>query len=180
MMGNTAIFVDLGYLSYITKRFGNTKVDYNKLPATVLDKTHENHYRTYVYHCPPYQGNPPTAEEKLRKSKYDRYIFSLSRTNRLILRAGRLVKKGNTTFIQKGVDTYFAIDLVKLSLRETIKTAILIAGDSDFVPAIKEAKEQGVVVKTYYYPGTVHSTLQQASDEMIEITPEFLQSIKLD
>ncbi len=178
-MDKVAIFVDMGYLSHVTKAHGNVKIDYAKLATVLINETKETHYRTYLYNCPPYQSNPPTDEEKLRKSKYDRFIFNIKKAPRIELRTGRLVKKNETLFVQKGVDTYFAIDLVKLCFNKAIQKAILIAGDSDFVPAIKEAKEQQVIIKTYYHKGTIHTELQQSCDEVEEITPEFIQKIKL-
>ncbi len=176
-MDKVAIFVDMGYLNKITSRNGNLKIDFNKMPSNLI-LAGEQHYRTYIYHCPPYQGNPPTADEKLRKSKYDKYIHNIAKGDRVELRSGRLVKKTPTLFIQKRVDTYFAIDLVKLSINRTIQKAILIAGDSDFVPAIKEAKEQGTVIKTFYCKHSIHDELTKACDEMGEITPELLQKLK--
>jgi len=179
-MDKVAVFVDLGYINNVTLKFGNLKIDFQKLGIKLIDTNVENHYRTYVYSCPPYQSNPPTDEEKLRKSKYDRFVHNIISKSRIELRSGRLVKRNGGIFTQKRVDTFFAIDLVKLSVQKTIQKAILIAGDSDFVPAIKEAKEQGVIVKLYYYKDTVHNELLECCDEKEEITPELLQSIKYD
>ena len=81
-------------------------------------------------------------------------------------------KKGD--YIQKRVDTYFAIDLVKLSIKNSIKKAILIAGDSDFVPPILEAKENDTIVKLVYYKKTVQDELLNSCDECYEIDAEIL------
>lgn len=175
-MDKVAIFVDLGYLNHITSQLGNLRIDYNKLSNHFLS-SEETHYRTYVYYCPPYQSNPPTDEEKLKKSKYDKFITVLKKMPRMEIRSGRLVKKSNTTFVQKRVDTYFAIDLVKLSLQKNIQKAILIAGDSDFVPAIKEAKEQGIMVKILYYPGTIHDELRECADEVEQLRLDTIKEI---
>ena len=53
-------------------------------------------------------------------------------------------------FIQKGVDILLAIDLVRLSSKGQIQKAFLIAGDGDFVPVVKTAKDEGVSVKLYH------------------------------
>lgn len=176
-MDKVAVFVDLGYLNKITSNFGNLVVSFEKLQKVLIDETTEQHYRTYVYFCLPYQSNPPTDDEKLRVSQNDRFIRRIKKIPHLEFRAGRLSKKG-ISFVQKRIDTYFAIDLVKLSLQKTIQKAILIAGDSDFVPAIKEGKENGVIIQLLYYPKTVHGELLECCDERKEITPEFLQSVK--
>jgi hypothetical protein len=48
------------------------------------------------------------------------------------------------------VDVLMSIDIVKKSYSKDIKHIILIAGDSDFVPAIKTAKDQDIIVHLFY------------------------------
>lgn len=45
---------------------------------------------------------------------------------------------------QKMVDTKLGVDITSLSLKKQVDTIILIAGDSDFVPAAKMARKEGV------------------------------------
>lgn len=45
---------------------------------------------------------------------------------------------------QKGVDTRIGIDIVAMSLKHQVDRIILIAGDSDFVPAAKFARREGI------------------------------------
>jgi len=102
----------------------------------------------------------------------------LKKIPRFEIRLGKLSRTRRGDYVQKRVDTYFAIDLVKLSVRGTIKNAILIAGDSDFVPPILEAKENGVIVKLFYYRDTAQDELLECCDEREEITAEILNSFK--
>jgi len=173
-----AICIDLGYLNKITSKFGNIPISFELLKDELIDKKTERHYRTYIYYCPPYQSSPPTPEEKSKVSRHDKFIHKLKNIPRLELRSGKLSKRGSS-FIQKRVDTYCAIDLVKLSLMKYVQKVILVAGDSDFVPAIKEAKEHGVIVKLIYYPKAVHNELLECCDDKEEITQELLQKVKL-
>lgn len=48
------------------------------------------------------------------------------------------------TFHQKGVDMKIGIDIASLSYKKQVDQIILIAGDSDFVPAAKLARREGV------------------------------------
>lgn len=48
------------------------------------------------------------------------------------------------TFQQKGVDMKTGLDIASLSYKKQIDQIILIAGDSDFVPAAKLARREGV------------------------------------
>ena len=45
---------------------------------------------------------------------------------------------------QKGVDMRIAIDIASLTLEKQVKTIVLVAGDSDFVPAAKLARREGI------------------------------------
>ena len=45
------------------------------------------------------------------------------------------------TYIEKGIDVKIAVDMITLALRNSFDTAILVSGDSDFVPVINQMKE---------------------------------------
>lgn len=45
---------------------------------------------------------------------------------------------------QKGVDMRLGIDMTSLSLKKQIDTVVLVTGDSDFIPAAKFARREGV------------------------------------
>jgi uncharacterized LabA/DUF88 family protein len=47
---------------------------------------------------------------------------------------------------QKGVDMRIGPDMARLALRETVRAAIVVTGDSDFVPAFKFVRREGVKV----------------------------------
>lgn len=47
---------------------------------------------------------------------------------------------------QKGVDMRLGLDLVSLALKRIVDQVVVITGDSDFVPAIKIARTEGVEV----------------------------------
>lgn len=45
---------------------------------------------------------------------------------------------------QKGVDMRIGVDIASLTLKQQVDTIILVAGDSDFVPAAKLARREGI------------------------------------
>jgi uncharacterized LabA/DUF88 family protein len=47
---------------------------------------------------------------------------------------------------QKGVDMRIGMDIARLALREMVRTLIAVTGDSDFVPAFKFARREGVKI----------------------------------
>ncbi len=73
------------------------------------------------------------------------------------------------------------VDVVSLSWRGLIQKAILVGGDSDFVPAFKEAKEAGVVTYLFWYNSEkegrtirVHDELFDVFDERFELTSKLI------
>lgn len=110
-----------------------------------------------------------------------RFFSALKMSPRFEVRLGRLKKgtddSGRPVYEQKGVDVLLSIDLVKLAATNQIDRAVLVSGDSDFVPAIKMAKES-INVSLYYYPRTVHNELLQVCDDRIEITSNFFDDVR--
>jgi uncharacterized LabA/DUF88 family protein len=47
---------------------------------------------------------------------------------------------------QKGVDMRIGLDMARLALREMVRTIIVVTGDSDFIPAFKFVRREGVKV----------------------------------
>lgn len=48
------------------------------------------------------------------------------------------------TIVQKGVDMKIGIDIASLAYKQQVNQIVLIAGDSDFVPAAKLARREGI------------------------------------
>lgn len=80
-------------------------------------------------------------------------------------------------FIQKRVDIALAVDLVRLSCGRMIQKAVIVTGDSDFVPAIEAAKEAGVLVTLYYSPTSIHDELLSAVDECTIINQDLIYEV---
>ncbi len=49
-------------------------------------------------------------------------------------------------FEQKGVDMRIGLDIATLALKRLVSTVVLVAGDSDFLPALKLARREGLTV----------------------------------
>ena len=76
---------------------------------------------------------------------------------------------------QKQIDLLLGVDLMLHAAKGTVDEIFLVAGDSDFVPAIRAVKSEGVLV--YLVHGeNPHDDLLDEADERIEITPELVSS----
>jgi uncharacterized LabA/DUF88 family protein len=176
----SAIFIDGAYLDATTRNeCGGIRIDYAKLAQKLAGGVEI--LRTYYYHCLPYQRNPPTAEESMRFSQAQKFHTALRALPRYEVREGMLVYRGNdekgkSIYVQKGVDIQFGVDLVLLSAKQQISHAALIAGDSDFVPAMEVAKNEGVLIHLFH-GATPHRKLVEVADERTKITAEFLADV---
>ena len=75
------------------------------------------------------------------------------------------------------VDVHLSIDLVDLSATGKIDTAILVAGDSDFAPAVKKAKNSGVrvILCCASNPNEYHRELWNVADRRVLMDQQFMQ-----
>ena len=64
-MSRTAVFIDGAYLEkLLLYDHGKPSIDFKCLVETMIEG--DELLRAYYYHCPPYQSNPPTPEERQR------------------------------------------------------------------------------------------------------------------
>ncbi len=68
------------------------------------------------------------------------------------------------------------VDLVLLAAKNSITDAAILAGDSDFLPAIDAAKPEGVVIHLFHgeHP---HNDLVARCDERTRIDQTFVDSV---
>jgi uncharacterized LabA/DUF88 family protein len=170
-----AVFIDGAYLTKILDvDFGKPKIDLAKF-SDLLCGDYER-LRTYYYNCMPYQSCPPTEEERRRFAAMDKFVYTLRKLPRFEVKLGRLGCVGGE-FIQKRVDIALAVDLVRLSYGRLIGKAIVVTGDSDFVPAIEAAKDAGVLAILYYSPSSIHDELLSAVDESAIIDQSLISRV---
>jgi uncharacterized LabA/DUF88 family protein len=180
-----AIFIDGGYLEKIIKNeFSEVPIDFSKLVETLVGG--RELLRTYYYNCLPYQSNPPTSEESERFANKERFFSYLRRLPRFSVRLGKLAYRGigsdgKKVFEQKGIDTLLSIDMVNLAATKQVSNIILLAGDSDYIPAVEVAKTHGVGVILYHSHNrdSYHINLWQICDERFPINQSLINKIKV-
>lgn len=185
MASRTAVFVDGGYLDYVLRDgFKGARIDYGKLAVAMAGADHEL-LRCYYYHCLPYQSSPPTDDESRRFASSQRFFNALRRLDLFEVREGKLAYRGieqgtgKPIFEQKRVDILLAVDLVLLAAKHRIDKAAILTGDSDFIPAIQSAKNEGVIVELWHGSGSTapHRELWDGVDKRIGVTEAFVTAI---
>lgn len=182
-MNRMAIFIDGAYVDKLLQReFDGVRIHFEHLAAHVSEGS--DLLRVYYYHCLPYCGNPPTEEEQARLESKQRFFNAISRMEKHELRLGQLGwsgidQQGRPVFTQKIVDILMAVDVMELSATGQIQQAVLVTGDSDFLPLVEKVKKLGVSVVLWHGPeSTVHQDLWMACDVRNEITSAFIERIK--
>ncbi len=181
-MSRAAIFIDAAYVDFMLREeFGSVRIDYGKLSLAVAPAGKEL-LRTYYYCCGPYLSNPPTPDERTRQAKFDAFTASLKSLPRYEIRQGQLAfrgldQAGKPRFEQKRVDILLAVDLVRLASKAQITEAVLLMGDSDFLPAIQSAKDEGVLIKVFHGCAP-HRALLQAADENYQLDQAFIEKLR--
>ena len=180
-MCRVAVFIDGGYLDreLDTRRQGH-RVDFRKFVDSIISKsgTEKKIIRVHYYHCLPYQDSPPTEEQREKFGKAQGFFRALQRTSRFEVRLGRLAFRGDKAdgtpiFEQKKVDLMLGLDLMSLAAKHIVDEVFLIAGDSDFAPAVNAVKKEGIVV--YLVHGdSPHDDLLDEVDERIPITQDLV------
>lgn len=185
------VLIDNGYLSAILRdEFNSTRIDYLALSEELCKGFLR--LRTYVYDALPYQSNPPTPYQSELLAGKQKFFYTIAQLPSFEVRFGKQRPRGNE-YIQKGVDIQLSIDLIRLSSKQQIHKAFLIAGDADYVPVVKAAKDEGVSV-TLYHSKALHTIqgdytgkqvkkysdeLWQTCDERREITQSLIDKVKL-
>jgi len=180
-MSRAAIFIDGAYLEYLLKEeFDRPPVDFSALVTRIAGN--RELLRAYYYDCLPYQSpTNPSEEERERFSRRQRFHHALTKIPRFQVRLGKLEYRGmidgRPQFEQKRVDILLGVDLVQLAAKHQITDAMVVAGDSDFLPAIEVAKQEGVVVHLYH-GAKPHNELYHCCDERHRIDAAFVDAIR--
>ena|SRR3990167_1969065 len=176
-MTNTVVFIDGAYLSAILRnRFDGVRIDLAGLVEAVASD--DVVLQAYYYDCLPIRSNYSTPEEEKRFLAKHRFFSAIARLPNFTIRLGTLVFR-NGKFMQKGVDVALSIDLVRFSVTGQIDKAIIIAGDADFIPAIRAAKNEGVHTVLYCSSHNCSPDLYDAVDCVKSLDTPLIDSVAL-
>lgn len=170
-----AIFIDGGYfLNRLKEERVAAELDYNRLADHFLSPLRSSNVdllRAYFYHCAPWMPEKPSDVETRRLKAHQEFVDEIERSSRWQVKLGKLERRWEGKeeyFEQKRVDVMLSVDLVRHAAAGHIQHAILVAGDSDFIPAVAAAKESGVTVSLWGGGDqkTIHRDLAWMVDEI--------------
>ncbi len=181
---NTAVFIDGAYLDKLLAgplAVGDRPLllDMKRLPALLAGA---KPWRTFYYHAFPHVSDPPEPAEYAARERKAKFVGFLAREPRWVIREGVVERRGghrpgDWVYEQKRSDVQLAVDLVRLAWRGEIARAVILAGDSDFVPAVEDAKAAGVRVAVRAWPGTIHDDLLKSVGDRTPLDAAALRAI---
>jgi len=155
-----AIFIDGGNMFYATSGL-KLKINYKKL-VNILRKDRWL-LRAYFYTGVPSGDLPEELKEQFRRQQ-----GFLKELQNLGIKVKTMpLKKTPEGYIEKGIDILIATDMVSLAFKNAYDTAILVSGDSDFVPVVEKIQELGKRVENAAFRKTSSYELRRVCDEFI-------------
>jgi uncharacterized LabA/DUF88 family protein len=192
-LAKVAILVDNMYLEHAAGLYKAWPADPTKLPKVVLAPTDE-FYKTYIFDALPFAPKENASQDQLnrRKKKAD-YLNALEYQEHISVEKGYVMPRIRTcpncstqvaVPVQKLVDVLISVRLVSLSWSDVVDKIVLVSGDGDLVPAVREAENSAnKLVKLVYVKGQnvdTSDSLRKACSENKELTPQELQYLKFD
>ena len=165
------IFIDGSNLYHLIKSFfKRTDIDIGKFCQKLLEK--RRLIRIYYYNA-----RVGIREEPERYHDQQKFFAGVTAIPYCELRLGRLVYNNwpSAPPYEKGVDILLATDMLTHSFKNNYDTAILVAGDNDFVGAIQSVKDNGKNLEVALF-GKERTSMQlrKVADKVIAINPRLL------
>ena len=144
------------------------RVDYNEVENVVkfarafVDSKEEEIYRIFVYLSAPLRevrakGKVLDLSQKPAYLRHVKFIDQLGQQEYVAIRKGRLqfrgIKQdGNLDLVQKQVDLLMGMDISDMSHRKLVDRILVLAYDSDIIPALNIARKNGVQIVLGFCP----------------------------
>ena len=162
-----ALLIDGGYLRACAKAaqkaYDNQFIEAFSHHCVLQD---EYLLRIFYYDAPQFRGTVqlPVSGEKTNFQSSDSWLNELAKLERFAVRRGTLGFRGwrpktipiagtplsDSDFVpnfeQKGVDMRIGLDIANFSHTRAVDRIILVSGDQDMIPAMKQARKAGLEV----------------------------------
>lgn len=166
-----ALLIDGGALRarcHQQQRPANSPDYIERVALACFDGDEEDVFRVFYYDCAPFSGDVrlPNGNTK-RFVGSDDWQHQLAQRNFFALRRGRLKlariepptpgladDEYSPVFLQKGVDMRIGLDMATLATKREVERVILLTADTDFVPAMKLVRTEGLQVVVVDLPGS--------------------------
>ena len=145
----------------------NTNVDYYKFGLKLAEPQRR------LIRCHVYTGAYDQARERTKYTAQVRYFNRVQGMSFVMLKTRPLILRGGT-YIQKGVDTLLATDMVSMAFLGHYDIAFLVSGDGDLAPAVEAVKAAGKQAIVAAFPRSRSTAIGQAADQEVILTQAYM------
>ena len=167
------VFIDGGYYAKINEGFGRTReVNLKGLLSYICKSIAQDNNierkHLYITECHYYRGRYRASDAKTRNLLYDERKFEdMLIENDVIFHYKHLRTDPKGGVIEKGVDTWFALDTYEMTLFREFDFVVLISGDADHEMLAKKLKALKThVVLLTWDPANTASTSRFLKEEV--------------
>jgi len=167
------VFIDGGYYAKINEGFAgakevNLKGLLNFICRKIAQDNNIDRERLYVTECHYYRGRYRAAEAKSRNLLFEERKFEdMLIENDVIFHYKHLRTAPNGGVIEKGVDTWFALDTYEMTVFREFDFVVLISGDADHEMLARKLKALKThVVLLTWDPANTASTSRFLKEEV--------------
>jgi len=179
-MNRIAILIDgNNFYKGCQLNFNRTDVDFRRLGLKLCRQVGGELLRIYYYNAHVSKTIDPLGYQRQQK-----FFDNLRATPYITLKLGHLVYhrlRGEQGFssqffpTEKGIDVQIAVDMIRLGLLKSCEGTILVSGDSDYIYAVRFAKDLGSNVYIASFPIGGSVELRNEGDGHIIIDQHFIQ-----
>lgn len=190
------VFIDgSNFYHGLHRTFGKANVEYRKLGELIAGQ--RELVQVYYYTAP--------ANQNMGMTNYinqQRFFEHLRRTPKVTLKLGRFLRRVNEfnvvcpnpdcgeeftwtidTYVEKGVDVYLAVEMIRFAYEELYDIGILISADGDLTKAVEVAQLLGKRIENIAFKKQKSFHLMKVSNsfEYLEdiITPEVFLDVSM-
>jgi len=138
----------------------NTNVEYSKFAVKLAEA------KRRLIRCHLYTGAYDQAREPTKYAGQVRFFNRVHKMPFVTLKTRPLLYRGGT-YIQKGVDTLIATDMVSMAFLGHYEIAFLVSGDGDLAPAVEAVKAAGKQIIVATFPRSRSAAVGNAADHEI-------------
>jgi uncharacterized LabA/DUF88 family protein len=167
------VFIDGGYYAKINEGFGGTKeVNLKELLNYICQRISKEEgierKHLYVTECHYYRGRYRANDAKSRNLLYDERKFEdMLIENDVIFHYKHLRTDPRGGVIEKGIDTWFALDTYEMTLYREFDYVVLISGDADHEMLVRKLKALKThVILLTWDPANTASTSRFLKEEV--------------
>lgn len=167
------VFIDGGYYAKINEGFADKReVNLKNMLTFICQKISQDNNidrkHLYITECHYYRGRYRAAEAKSRNLLYDERKFEdMLIENDVIFHYKHLRTDPRGGVIEKGVDTWFALDTYELTLYREFDFVVLISGDADHEMLARKLKALKThVILLTWDPANTASTSRYLKEEV--------------